>query len=47
MMNKFVSKFLKLVSKGAKSLSNGEVLKRSIFLKLALDLVPKSQTFVQ
>ena len=29
------SKIFKLVSKGAKSLSNGEVLKRSIFLKVS------------
>ena len=45
--SKFLSKFLKLVSKSAKSLSNGEVLKRSVFLKLALHLIPKSQTFAQ
>ena len=35
----FFSKLFKLVSKGGKSLSNGGVLKRSIFLKLALNLI--------
>ena len=41
------SKFFKLVLKSANSLSNSFVLKRSIFLKTALHLITKSQTFSQ
>ena len=43
----FFSKFFMLVSKGAKSLYNGKVLKSYIFLRLALHLIPNSQTFAQ
>ena len=41
----FFSKLFMLVSKGAKSLNNGEMLKSYIFLRLALHLIPDSQTF--
>ena len=36
-----------LVSKDVKSLYNSEVPKRYIFLRLALHLMPNSQTFAQ
>ena len=43
----FFLKFFKLVSKGVKFLYNDEVLKRYIFLSLALHLIPNSQDFAQ
>ena len=43
----FFSKIFMHFSIGAKSLYNGEVLKSYIFLRLALHLIPNSQTFAQ
>ena len=43
----FFSEFFMLVSKGVKSLYNGEVQKRYIFQRLVLHLIPNSQTFAQ
>ena len=41
------SKFFKLALKDEKSLGNCELLKRYVFLKLAIHLIPNSQTFAQ